>query len=69
MVVGNGDGLAGFAVAKMSDRAAVQRRAKGMAMNKLQYIERLDSHTIYQVRNSSVFCHPCQIIFFLGFLC
>ncbi|KAM9317050.1 small ribosomal subunit protein uS5m [Gastrophryne carolinensis] len=47
VVVGNGNGAAGFAVGKASDRMIALRKAKNRAVQYLHYIERCDNHTIY----------------------
>lgn len=46
-VTGNKNGLAGFALGKAVDSKAALRRAKNRAGQKLMYIERYDSHTVY----------------------
>uniref|UniRef100_A0A5S6R1M8 Small ribosomal subunit protein uS5m n=1 Tax=Trichuris muris TaxID=70415 RepID=A0A5S6R1M8_TRIMR len=47
-VVGNGNGLAGFAFAKHSDSKLALRKASNMAAKRLRFVERLQNHTIYQ---------------------
>ncbi|VDP12517.1 unnamed protein product, partial [Soboliphyme baturini] len=47
-VVGNGNGVAGFSFEKMSDVKSAIRKATNSAAKRLQYIERLNGHTIYQ---------------------
>ncbi|XP_044284607.1 28S ribosomal protein S5, mitochondrial isoform X2 [Varanus komodoensis] len=47
VAVGNGNGLAGFALGKAADRTVALRKAKNRAMHNLHYIERYDDHTIY----------------------
>ena len=47
IVVGNGDGAAGFAVGKGEDFKTALRKAKNKAVNYLQVIPRCDGHTIY----------------------
>ncbi|KHJ40822.1 ribosomal protein S5 domain protein [Trichuris suis] len=47
-VVGNGNGLAGFAFAKHSDSKLALKKASNMAAKRLKYVERLQDHTIYQ---------------------
>ncbi|XP_072265577.1 small ribosomal subunit protein uS5m [Pyxicephalus adspersus] len=47
VVVGNGNGAAGFAVGKASDRAIALRKAKNRAIHYLHYIELYNNHTIY----------------------
>ncbi|KAM3931546.1 small ribosomal subunit protein uS5m [Leptodactylus fuscus] len=47
VVVGNGNGAAGFALGKASDRLIALRKAKNRAIQYLHYIERFDDHTIY----------------------
>ncbi|CDW53391.1 Sel1l protein, variant, partial [Trichuris trichiura] len=47
-VVGNGNGLAGFAFAKHTDSKLALRKASNMAAKRLKYVERLQDHTIYQ---------------------
>ncbi|XP_028930230.1 28S ribosomal protein S5, mitochondrial isoform X2 [Ornithorhynchus anatinus] len=48
VVAGNGQGAAGFAVGKASDRMSAFRKAKNKAIHYLHYIERYQDHTIYQ---------------------
>lgn len=47
VAVGNGNGAAGFALGKASDRLIALRKAKNRAVQYLHYIERYDNHTIY----------------------
>uniref|UniRef100_A0A7M4FYA8 Small ribosomal subunit protein uS5m n=1 Tax=Crocodylus porosus TaxID=8502 RepID=A0A7M4FYA8_CROPO len=47
VVVGNGNGAAGFAVGRAKDRVTALRKAKNQAINYLHYIERYQNHTIY----------------------
>lgn len=47
VVVGNGNGAAGFAVGKGEDVKTALRKAKNKAVNYLQFIPRCDDHTIY----------------------
>ncbi|XP_075720532.1 small ribosomal subunit protein uS5m isoform X2 [Rhinoderma darwinii] len=47
VVVGNGNGAAGFALGKASDRLIALRKAKNKAIQYLHYIERYNNHTIY----------------------
>ncbi|KAH1173389.1 28S ribosomal protein S5, mitochondrial [Mauremys mutica] len=47
VVVGNGNGAAGFAVGKASDRMTALRKAKNRAIHYLHYVERYQNHTIY----------------------
>lgn len=47
VAVGNGNGAAGFALGKASDRLIALRKAKNRAVQYLHYIERSDDHTIY----------------------
>ncbi|NP_001070064.1 small ribosomal subunit protein uS5m precursor [Danio rerio] len=47
VAVGNGNGVAGFALGKAADRTAALRKAKNRAMNYLYYIERYNDYTIY----------------------
>ncbi|XP_039594167.1 28S ribosomal protein S5, mitochondrial [Polypterus senegalus] len=47
VAVGNGNGSAGFAVGKASDRSTALRKAKNRAIHYLYYIERYNNHTIY----------------------
>ncbi|XP_018414321.1 PREDICTED: 28S ribosomal protein S5, mitochondrial [Nanorana parkeri] len=47
VVVGNGNGAAGFAVGKSNDRAIALRKAKNRAVHYLHYVERYNNHTIY----------------------
>ncbi|XP_075059838.1 small ribosomal subunit protein uS5m [Mixophyes fleayi] len=47
VVVGNGQGAAGFAVGKASDRLVALRKAKNRAVQYLHYIDRYNDHTIY----------------------
>ncbi|XP_064601858.1 small ribosomal subunit protein uS5m-like isoform X2 [Liolophura sinensis] len=47
IVVGNKNGLAGYALAKASNAKVAIRKAKNMAGQKLSYIQRYDGHTVY----------------------
>ncbi|KAG9268267.1 28S ribosomal protein S5, mitochondrial isoform X1 [Astyanax mexicanus] len=47
VAVGNGNGAAGFALGKASDRQTALRKAKNRAIHYLYYIERYNNHTIY----------------------
>ncbi|XP_076848208.1 small ribosomal subunit protein uS5m [Brachyhypopomus gauderio] len=47
VVVGNGNGAAGFALGKAADRNTALRKAKNSAIHYLYYIERYNNHTIY----------------------
>uniref|UniRef100_A0A8C8SPZ6 Small ribosomal subunit protein uS5m n=1 Tax=Pelusios castaneus TaxID=367368 RepID=A0A8C8SPZ6_9SAUR len=47
VVVGNGNGAAGFAVGKASDKLAALTKAKNRAVHYLHYVERYQDHTIY----------------------
>ncbi|KAM4599607.1 small ribosomal subunit protein uS5m isoform 2-T2 [Fundulus diaphanus] len=47
VAVGNGNGLAGFALGKAADRQAALRKAKNRAKRHLYHIERYNDHTIY----------------------
>ncbi|XP_069091158.1 small ribosomal subunit protein uS5m [Pleurodeles waltl] len=47
VVVGNGNGAAGFAIGKASERTVALRKAKNRAIHYLHYIERYQDHTIY----------------------
>ncbi|XP_028279810.1 small ribosomal subunit protein uS5m [Parambassis ranga] len=47
VAVGNGNGAAGFALGKATDRNTALRKAKNRAMHYLYYIERFNNHTIY----------------------
>ncbi|CAJ0962906.1 unnamed protein product [Ranitomeya imitator] len=47
VAVGNGNGAAGFALGKASDRLIALRKAKNRAVQYLHYIERYNDHTIY----------------------
>ncbi|XP_023652151.1 small ribosomal subunit protein uS5m [Paramormyrops kingsleyae] len=47
VAVGNGDGVAGFALGKATDRMSALRKAKNRAVQYLYYIERFNNHTIY----------------------
>ncbi|XP_042708653.1 small ribosomal subunit protein uS5m isoform X4 [Chrysemys picta bellii] len=47
VVVGNGNGAAGFAVGKASDRMTALRKAKNRAIHYLHYVERYQNYTIY----------------------
>ncbi|KYO18373.1 28S ribosomal protein S5, mitochondrial isoform B [Alligator mississippiensis] len=47
VVVGNGNGAAGFALGKAKDRLVALRKAKNQAIHYLHYIERYQDHTIY----------------------
>ncbi|XP_075452492.1 small ribosomal subunit protein uS5m isoform X2 [Ascaphus truei] len=53
VAVGNGNGLAGFAVGKASDRMVALRKAKNRAIHYLHYIERHNNHTLYHDVTSS----------------
>ncbi|KAE8601332.1 hypothetical protein XENTR_v10013639 [Xenopus tropicalis] len=53
VVVGNGNGVAGFALGKASDRMIALRKAKNRAVHYLHYIERYNDHTIYHDVTSS----------------
>ncbi|OCT79827.1 28S ribosomal protein S5, mitochondrial [Xenopus laevis] len=53
VVVGNGNGVAGFALGKASDRMVALRKAKNRAVHYLHYIERYNNHTIYHDITSS----------------
>ncbi|XP_061482455.1 small ribosomal subunit protein uS5m [Rhineura floridana] len=47
VVVGNGNGVAGFALGKASERTIALRKAKNRAILRLHYVERYEDHTIY----------------------
>ncbi|XP_076442988.1 small ribosomal subunit protein uS5m-like [Babylonia areolata] len=47
VVTGNKNGLAGFALAKAPNGSASLRKAKNMAAQRLQYIERYRDHTVF----------------------
>uniref|UniRef100_A0A8C5WKJ7 Small ribosomal subunit protein uS5m n=1 Tax=Leptobrachium leishanense TaxID=445787 RepID=A0A8C5WKJ7_9ANUR len=47
VAIGNGNGVAGFAVGKSADRMAAFRKAKNRATHYLHFIERYNDHTIY----------------------
>ncbi|XP_072490795.1 small ribosomal subunit protein uS5m [Notamacropus eugenii] len=47
VVVGNGNGAAGFAIGKAPDRMNAFRKAKNKAIHYLHYVERYEDHTIY----------------------
>ncbi|CAI8015263.1 28S ribosomal protein S5, mitochondrial [Geodia barretti] len=47
VVVGNGNGMAGFAVGRGDEIKAAIRKAKNRAVNYLQFIPRCEGHTIY----------------------
>ncbi|XP_078256395.1 small ribosomal subunit protein uS5m [Rhinoraja longicauda] len=47
VVVGNGNGAAGFALGKAPDRPTALRKAKNRAIHYLHFIERYNDHTIY----------------------
>ncbi|XP_067389027.1 small ribosomal subunit protein uS5m isoform X2 [Emydura macquarii macquarii] len=47
VAVGNGNGAAGFALGKASDRITALKKAKNRAVHYLHYVERYQSHTIY----------------------
>ncbi len=55
VVVGNGNGAAGFAVGKAEESIPAIRKAKNRAVNYLHFIPRCDSHTIYH-NVKSKFC-------------
>ncbi|XP_043992339.1 28S ribosomal protein S5, mitochondrial [Gambusia affinis] len=52
VAVGNGNGVAGFALGKAADRNAALRKAKNRAKRHLYHIERYNNHTIYHDINS-----------------
>ncbi|KRZ11631.1 putative 28S ribosomal protein S5, mitochondrial, partial [Trichinella zimbabwensis] len=56
-VVGNGNGLAGFAFAKMLESKSALRKASNMAAKRLRYIERFDNHTNFwaECRSTQIF--------------
>ncbi len=45
VITGNGNGLAGFALAKAQAGQAALRKAKNRAAQKLMYVERYNDHT------------------------
>ncbi|KAB1256901.1 28S ribosomal protein S5; mitochondrial [Camelus dromedarius] len=47
VAVGNGRGVAGFAIGKATERIDAFRKAKNRAVQYLHYIERYEDHTIY----------------------
>ncbi|XP_073484159.1 small ribosomal subunit protein uS5m [Aquarana catesbeiana] len=47
VVVGNGNGAAGFAIGKATDRMIALRKAKNRAVHYLHYIERYNNHTVF----------------------
>ncbi|KAM8738269.1 small ribosomal subunit protein uS5m [Acanthopagrus schlegelii] len=47
VAVGNGNGVAGFALGKAADRNTALRKAKNRAIHYLYYIERYNNHTIF----------------------
>ncbi|CAH2253091.1 28S ribosomal S5, mitochondrial [Pelobates cultripes] len=47
VAIGNGNGVAGFAIGKAADRMIALRKAKNRAAHYLHYIERYNDHTIY----------------------
>ncbi len=47
VVVGNGNGVAGYAVGRGEEIRAAIRKAKNKAVNALQYIPRYGDHTVY----------------------
>lgn len=47
VAVGNGNGAAGFAVGKATERIDAFRKAKNKAIHYLHYIERYEDHTIF----------------------
>ncbi|KAM8945493.1 small ribosomal subunit protein uS5m [Pelodytes ibericus] len=47
VAIGNGNGVAGFAVGKATDRMVALRKAKNRAVHYLHYIERYKDHTLY----------------------
>ncbi len=47
VVVGNGNGVAGYAVGRGEEIRAAIRKAKNKAVNALQYIPRYSDHTVY----------------------
>ncbi|KAK3562941.1 hypothetical protein QTP86_011693 [Hemibagrus guttatus] len=53
VAVGNGNGAAGFALGKATDRTTALRKAKNRAMHYLYYIERYNDHTIYHDMEST----------------
>ncbi|XP_007551176.1 small ribosomal subunit protein uS5m [Poecilia formosa] len=52
VAVGNGNGVAGFALGKAADRNAALRKAKNRAKRHLYHIERFNNHTIYHDMDS-----------------
>ncbi|XP_014856947.1 PREDICTED: 28S ribosomal protein S5, mitochondrial [Poecilia mexicana] len=52
VAVGNGNGVAGFALGKAADRNAALRKAKNRAKRHLYHIERYNNHTIYHDMDS-----------------
>ncbi|XP_008427037.1 small ribosomal subunit protein uS5m [Poecilia reticulata] len=52
VAVGNGNGVAGFALGKAADRIAALRKAKNRAKRHLYHIERYNNHTIYHDMDS-----------------
>lgn len=55
VVVGNGDGAAGYATGKGQDAKTAIRKAKNRAVMRLQFLPRCEQHTIYHSL-SSKFC-------------
>uniref|UniRef100_A0A6Q2Z3A7 Small ribosomal subunit protein uS5m n=1 Tax=Esox lucius TaxID=8010 RepID=A0A6Q2Z3A7_ESOLU len=53
VAVGNGNGAAGFALGKATDRQTALRKAKNRAVHYLYYIERYNNHTVYHDINST----------------
>ncbi|XP_064484382.1 small ribosomal subunit protein uS5m-like isoform X2 [Ornithodoros turicata] len=47
VVVGNGNGLVGFAIGRSPDAKAALRKAKNRAAQKLRYVDRFEGHTVY----------------------
>ena len=56
IVVGNGNGAAGFAVGKGEETRSAIRKAKNKAANCLHYIPRCDGHTIYHNIQTKACC-------------
>uniref|UniRef100_A0A8C4R0K5 Small ribosomal subunit protein uS5m n=1 Tax=Eptatretus burgeri TaxID=7764 RepID=A0A8C4R0K5_EPTBU len=56
VVVGNGKGAVGFAIGKAPEKIAALRKAKNMAIKRLQFIERYNDHT------SKYYCGLCTFL-------
>ncbi|XP_077884594.1 small ribosomal subunit protein uS5m-like [Ictidomys tridecemlineatus] len=62
VAVGNGQGAAGFAIGKASERVDAFRKAKNKAIHYLHYIERYEDHTRYGLRCHRAIITICRLI-------